>query len=91
MGQADLARRAVAGMVARNAGDTLRMPAWQFLNVAPPGEALRVEFIGLSLAGMEIELSRVLRHKAEMHTVKGLHPQFRDEVLNVAKVQYEQA
>lgn len=39
VGQADLARRAVAGMVARNAGDTLRMPAWQFLNVAPPGEA----------------------------------------------------
>jgi len=45
----------------------------------------------ITLAGMEIELSRVLRRKAEMHTVKGPHPSFRDEVLNDAKVQYEQA
>jgi uncharacterized protein len=47
--------------------------------------------IGLiALAGMEIELSRILGHKAEMHTYKGLHPLFRKEVLDAAEVQYEQ-
>ena len=45
----------------------------------------------ITLAGMEIELSRLLGYKAEMHTVKGLSPYFRDEVLDVAEVQYEQA
>ncbi len=45
----------------------------------------------ISLAGMEIELSRLLNRKAEMHTVKGLNPYFRDEVLNAAEVQYEHA
>ena len=45
----------------------------------------------ITLAGMEIELSELLGRKAEMHTVKGLNPHFRDEVLNSAEVQYEQA
>ena len=45
----------------------------------------------ITLAGMEIELSRLLGHKAEIHTVKGLNPQFRDEVLGAAEVQYEHA
>lgn len=45
----------------------------------------------ITLAGMEIELSRILGRRAEMHTVKGLNPQFRDEVLGLAEVQYEQA
>ena len=45
----------------------------------------------ITLAGMEIELSRLLGRKVEMHTVKGLNPHFRDGVLNLAKVQYEQA
>lgn len=45
----------------------------------------------ITLAGMEIELSRLLGHKAEMHTVKGLNPHFRDEVLGAAEVQYEHA
>jgi predicted nucleotidyltransferase len=45
----------------------------------------------ITLAGMEIELSQILGHKAEMHTVKGLDPYFRDEVLDLAEVQYEQA
>jgi predicted nucleotidyltransferase len=44
----------------------------------------------ITLAGMEIELSRIPGHKAEMHTPKGLHPLFRDEVLAAAEVQYEQ-
>ncbi|MCX6034534.1 MAG: nucleotidyltransferase family protein [Chloroflexi bacterium] len=44
----------------------------------------------ITLAGMEIELSRLLGRKAEMHTVKGLNPHFRDEVLQVAEAQYEQ-
>lgn len=44
----------------------------------------------ITLAGMEIELSRLLGRKAEMHTVKGLNPRFRDEVLDLAEVQYEQ-
>lgn len=45
----------------------------------------------ITLAGMEIELSRLLGRKVEMHTVKGLNPQFRDEVLGAAEVQYEHA
>ena len=49
----------------------------------------RVGFI--ALAGMEIELGRLLGRKVEMHTVKGLNPGFRQEVLGEAEVQYEQA
>lgn len=45
----------------------------------------------LGLAGMEIELSQILGRHAEIHTVPGLNPRFRDEVLQVAEVQYEQA
>jgi len=45
----------------------------------------------LALAGMEIELGRLLGRKVEMHTVKGLNPYFRDEVLHEAEVRYEQA
>ena len=45
----------------------------------------------ITLAGIEIELSRLLGRRAEMHTPKGLDPYFRDEVLDVAEVQYEQA
>jgi len=43
----------------------------------------------ITLAGIEIELSRLLGHKAEIHTVKGLNPHFREEVLDLAEVQYE--
>jgi uncharacterized protein len=45
----------------------------------------------IALAGMEIELSQALGRRVEMHTIKGLNPQFRDEVLDEAEVQYEQA
>jgi uncharacterized protein len=45
----------------------------------------------IRLAGMEIELGRLLGRRAEMHTVKGLDPYFRKEVLSVLEVQYEQA
>jgi hypothetical protein len=45
----------------------------------------------IALAGMEIELSRILGQKAELHTVKGLNPHFRDEVLDLAEVQYDEA
>jgi predicted nucleotidyltransferase len=45
----------------------------------------------ITLAGMEIELTRLLGHTAEMHTVKGLNPHFRDAVLEQAEVQYEYA
>ena len=45
----------------------------------------------IALAGMEIELSRLLGRKAEIHTVKGLNPRFRNEVLGAAEVQYEHA
>jgi predicted nucleotidyltransferase len=44
----------------------------------------------IALAGMEIELSNILGRKAELHTLKGLHPLFRNEVLDTAEVQYEQ-
>lgn len=45
----------------------------------------------ITLAGMEIELAQILGYKVEIHTVKGLNPHFRDEVLDQAEVQYEQA
>ena len=45
----------------------------------------------ITLAGMEIELTRLLGRKAEMHTAKGLNPHFRDAVLEQAEVQYEYA
>ena len=44
----------------------------------------------ITLAGMEIELSKLLGRRVEMHTVKGLNPRFRDEVLRTAEEQYEQ-
>ena len=53
------------------------------------GSDARVGLIGL--AGMEVELSQLLGRRAEIHTVKGLNPHFRDEVLAAAEVQYEQA
>jgi len=45
----------------------------------------------ITLAGMEIELSEILDRRAEIHTVKGLNPQFRDEVLELAEVLYDTA
>ena len=45
----------------------------------------------IALAGMEIELGRLLGRRAEIHTVNGLHPLYRDEVLSLAEVQYELA
>jgi predicted nucleotidyltransferase len=45
----------------------------------------------ITLAGMEIELGQILGYKVEIHTVKGLNPHFRNEVLDQAEVQYEQA
>ncbi len=45
----------------------------------------------ITLSGMEIELSHILGRRAELHTIKGLNPLFRDEVLDLAEVQYEQA
>ncbi len=45
----------------------------------------------ITLAGMELELTQLLGRKAEMHTVKGLSPYFRDAVLEQAQVQYEHA
>ena len=45
----------------------------------------------ITLAGVEIDLSQLLGRRAEMHTAKGLDPYFRDEVLDLAEVQYEQA
>jgi len=45
----------------------------------------------ITLAGMELELGRLLGRRVEMHTPKGLNVQFRDEVLDAAEVQYEQA
>lgn len=44
----------------------------------------------IALAGMEIELSGIFGREAEMHTIKGLNPHFRDDVLNSVEVQYEQ-
>ena len=43
----------------------------------------------ISLADMEIELGAMLGRRVEMQTVKGLNPRFRDQVLDLAEVQYE--
>lgn len=45
----------------------------------------------ITLAGMELELGRLLGRRVEMHTIKGLNPRFRDDVLGAAEVQYEHA
>jgi|SRR5580658_8572010 predicted nucleotidyltransferase len=45
----------------------------------------------LGLAGMEIELSGILGRKVDLNTAGFLSPQFRDEVLAEAQVQYEAA
>ena len=52
-------------------------------------QGARVGYI--TLAGLEIELSEILGRHAELHTVRGLNPRFREEVLKSAEVQYEQA
>jgi len=40
----------------------------------------------ITLAGLELELGRLLGRRVEMHTIKGLNPHFRDEVLDDAEV-----
>ncbi len=45
----------------------------------------------IALAGMEIELSRILGRKVEIHTFQGLNPHFRDKVLGEAEVLYDAA
>lgn len=45
----------------------------------------------ITLAGIEIELSELLGRRADIHTIKGLNPHFRDEVLRTAEAQYDQA
>ena len=45
----------------------------------------------ITLAGIELELSELLGRRADIHTVKGLNPHFRDEVLRTAEAQYDQA
>jgi predicted nucleotidyltransferase len=42
----------------------------------------------IKLAGMEIELSEILGHKADLRTAQDLSRYFRQKVLNSAKVQY---
>ncbi|MCD6364994.1 MAG: nucleotidyltransferase domain-containing protein [Planctomycetes bacterium] len=45
----------------------------------------------ITLAGMEIELSGILGRRSEMHTIRGLNPHFRREVLDEAEVLYDAA
>ncbi len=45
----------------------------------------------ITLAGMEIDLGRMLGRHVEIHTIKGLNPLFRDDVLGSAEVHYEHA
>jgi len=44
----------------------------------------------LKLAGMEMELSEILNHKADLRTPAELSRYFRQEVLDSAEVQYAQ-
>lgn len=45
----------------------------------------------IRLAGMELELSDLIRRKADLRTPQDLSRYFRDDVLHNAIVQYEQA
>lgn len=48
--------------------------------------------IGLfGIAKLERELTEMFGRTSEIHTYNGLHPQYRDEVLDSAEVRYEQA
>jgi len=47
--------------------------------------------VGLSLFGMELELSEMLGRRVQLHTAGWLSRHFRDEVLAEAEVLYEQA
>jgi len=44
----------------------------------------------IRLAGMEIELGRILGRKVDMRTPEDLSPYFRQEVVDSAEVQYAQ-
>jgi predicted nucleotidyltransferase len=44
----------------------------------------------IKLAGMEIELTRIIGHKADMRTPEDLSPYFRQEVVNSAEIHYAQ-
>ncbi|MEM1280739.1 MAG: nucleotidyltransferase family protein [Cyanobacteria bacterium P01_H01_bin.152] len=44
----------------------------------------------LGLAGMEIELSKMIGRKADLRTPQELSPYFRDDVLREAVLQYDQ-
>ncbi len=44
-----------------------------------------------TLARLEQELTEMLGRTSEIHTVQGLHPLYRDEVIQEAEVRYEQA
>ena len=35
----------------------------------------------ITLAGIEFELGRLIGQRVEIHTIKGLNPRFRDEVI----------
>ena len=47
-----------------------------------------IGFFGL--AKMEQDLTKILGHPSEIHTYEGLHPLYRDEVIRLAEVRYEQ-
>ena len=42
----------------------------------------------IRLAGLEIELSKILGHKVDLRTPEELSPYFRQEVIDIAEVQY---
>lgn len=48
-----------------------------------------VPFLKITLAGMEIELTKMLGRKADLRTPRDLSRYFRDQVVNTAEVQYE--
>lgn len=45
----------------------------------------------IRLAGMELELSKLIQRKADLRTPQDLNRYFRDDVLQSAIVQYDQA
>jgi len=44
----------------------------------------------ITLAGMEIELGRILKRKVDLNTLRSISPYYRDQVLAEAEVAYDQ-
>ncbi|MBN1515724.1 nucleotidyltransferase family protein [Candidatus Sumerlaeota bacterium] len=45
----------------------------------------------IRFAGMELELTDLLKRKVDLNTIDFIHPEYRDEILREARLIYDQA